>query len=408
MKWESLGFKDNPLSTDPITQDTLILYTGHADEMKTCANVLHERNVNLVIEGARGVGTTSFANYLRFAAQQDQRYLTPSNEIRVEAGWTLETLLSVVIANIVREIEIFHSEKVVKDKRFLNAKALSLTIAETYRSFGVEAFGFGVNYGKEAGITSQPVIVPSAVLGHHLEDLVQLVQTLGYKHGILLQLNNLDVGAIHEERHLKYLFNALRDYMQINGVSWLLVGDVGLRKFIAQEVDRLDDIISYEVIISPLTKPEYEELINKRIIFYRCNAKAALPVEEKVFAYLYEITKGRLRYIFGLLTRLMNTLHVGDLTDRITMEIAKPMLTKLARYRVTRNNLTPNEENVLRLVVKLENANVSAIAKEIKTTDQYASKMLNTLSKAKLVEIRKHGRNRYYTPVLDAVIAYTD
>ena len=67
-----------------------------------------------------------------------------------------------------------------------------------------------------------------------------------------LQLNNLDVGEIHEETQLKRLFNELRDYIQTNNVSWLLVGDVGLRSFIAQQVDRLDDIVSYETEIKPL------------------------------------------------------------------------------------------------------------------------------------------------------------
>ena len=60
---------------------------------------------------------------------------------------------------------------------------------------------------KNAGIASQPVIVPAATLGYHLEDLASLIQSLGYEFGILLQLNNLDVGAIHEVKHLKYLFN---------------------------------------------------------------------------------------------------------------------------------------------------------------------------------------------------------
>ncbi|MBU0581229.1 MAG: hypothetical protein KKA19_08635, partial [Candidatus Margulisbacteria bacterium] len=68
------------------------------------------------MEGARGVGTTSFSNYLRFSAQETKHYFTPRNEIRVEEGRSLETLLAVVIANIVREIELFQPEKVIKDK----------------------------------------------------------------------------------------------------------------------------------------------------------------------------------------------------------------------------------------------------------------------------------------------------
>jgi len=36
MEWESLGFKSNPLSTDPIKQETLDLYVGHEKEVAVC------------------------------------------------------------------------------------------------------------------------------------------------------------------------------------------------------------------------------------------------------------------------------------------------------------------------------------------------------------------------------------
>ena len=87
MKWESLGFSKNPLHTDPIKRGTLELYVGHEKQSEICKNVLSERNVNLVVEGARGVGTTSFANNLRFFVQDLKYYLTPQNEIRIDKGW---------------------------------------------------------------------------------------------------------------------------------------------------------------------------------------------------------------------------------------------------------------------------------------------------------------------------------
>ena len=408
MQWDSLGFKDDPFSTDPITQATLPLYVGHLEKTARCNNALSQKNVLLIVEGSRGVGTTSFSNHLRFSSQLSKGYFTPNNEIRVESDWRLEVLLTVMIANIVRELDLFHREQVIKDQRFLQAKTLSMNVAEAYRSFGVEAFGFGINYGKSAGLSSQPAIVSSAVLGHHLEDLSELVLSLGYRYGILIQLNNLDLGTIHEEKYLKYLFNSIRDYIQTDGVSWILVGDLGLRKFIAQEVDRLDDIVSYEVEIPPLTETEYELLLTKRIDFYRSNINASIPIEKEVFLYLYTITNGRLRYIFGLLQRLMNDLFVGDLTDRITITIAKPTIIALARDRIKRNTLTPGEELILKVLVRLKKANSSMLQKEIGKKMQYISPLLVKLVKSKLAIVHKIGRNRYYSPVLDAIIAYSE
>lgn len=411
MQWESLGFSGNPFDTDPIRQNTLNLYVGRDKAIQSCKNALSEKNALLVIEGERGIGTTSFGNFLRFNAQNQKKYLTPVNEIRVGAGWTIETLLGVVISNIVRELDIFQFDQVAKNKQFQDAKALTMRIAEMHRSFGAQGSflgsGAGFNYGKQAGIASQPVIVPAATLGHHLEDLANLVNSLGYEYGILLQLNNLDIGAIHEVRHLTYLFNELRDYIQTDLVSWMLVGDIGLRKFIAQHVDRLDDIVSYETRIDSLTQEEFSALINQRIQFYKNHPKAEMPIEHDVFLYLFKITKGRLRYIFGLLKRLLNELSIGDLTDKLTLDIAKPMVIKLAQERIAQYNITPKEIELLRMIVQNGSGNASKLADQLGQTRQSISRALNRLLEIKLVTVQIVGRDRVYHPSIDAEIAYT-
>ncbi|WP_440682372.1 MarR family transcriptional regulator [Cysteiniphilum halobium] len=407
MQWNALGFSDNPFNTDPIRQATLDLYVGRDKSVATCKNVLAEKNVLLIVEGARGIGTTSFGNYLRFNSQAQKKYFTPSNEIRVGAGWNIETLLAVVVGNIVRELDIFQSELVANNKKFQDAKALTMRIAETYRSFGIDALGFGLSYGKNAGITSQPSIVPAAILGHHLEDLANLVQSLGYEFGILLQLNNLDVGAIHEAKHLKYLFNELRDYIQTDIVSWMLVGDVGLRRFIAQQVDRLDDIVSYEVKIDALSEQEFLNLVDQRVSFYKTHKNAEMPVDQTVFLHLFKITKGRLRYVFGLLKRLLNELSVGDLTDRLTLDIAKPMVTKLAQERIAQYDVTPKELSLLQMIVKTGHGNASKLSVELGQSRQAVSRALVNLLEIKLLTVQQSGRDRTYYPVLEAEIAYS-
>lgn len=409
MYWQSLGYKDDPLKTSPITQETLVLYTGHNNEIKTCQNILTSSNVRIVVEGTRGVGTTSFGNYLRFTAQSDKRYFTTRNEIKVDQGWRVETLLAVIISHLIRELELISNNgTITKEARFQSAKAISSRIAETYRSFGVEAFGVGMNYGKTAGVVTQPIIVPSATLAHHIEDLVELIRKHGFKYGVLLQLNNLDIGEVHTEQDMKYLFNALRDYTQIDGISWLFVGDIGLRKFIAQQVDRMDDIISYEIKINPLSEKEFAEMLDKRFNYYKSSPKVEIPVEREVFAYLYKITAGRLRYIFGLISRLMNNLHIGDLTDKITIDLAKPMLLKLARDRIARTDITGAEEVALKLLVNLRKPTPSDVARAMKKTPQYVGRLISSLHEKQLITIERSANTKFYSPSLDAIIAYSD
>ncbi|MCK4608081.1 MAG: hypothetical protein KAT71_01255, partial [Gammaproteobacteria bacterium] len=267
MEWWLLGYKEYPFSVNPILIDTLDLFTGHEKEIAICENVLADKNIRLVIEGARGVGTTSFANYLKFVAQKKKQYFAPRDEIGVENNWNLESLLTAVISTIVRELELTHEKEVKNNKIFLEAKSLSHRISEAYNNFGVTAFSFGASHSK-TGMITQPIFVSSITLGHHLEDLGRLVLKLGYKNGVLIQLNNLDLGIVHTEEHLEYLFNAARDFFQINNISWLLVGDLGLKSFISRCVDRLDDIISDEVVVKSLNKKVYHELIKKRLDYY--------------------------------------------------------------------------------------------------------------------------------------------
>lgn len=409
MDWQAFGFKDDPLKTSPITKSTLAIFTGHTEEIKICSSVLTGSNVRLVIEGTRGVGTTSFANYLRFKAESKKLYFTPRTEIKVEPGWRLETLLAAIISNFVREIELLPSgDKLLTDPRFQSAKALSSRIAETYRAFGIDAFGFGASYGKQSGVVTQPIIVPSPTLGHHLEDLIALVQEAGYTKGVIFQLNNLDIGEIHNEEDMKYLMNALRDYTQIEGSNWFFVGDVGLRTFIAREVDRLDDIISYEVTINPIPLSELSNLIDKRVQFYRESEKVELPIRKEVFYYLYKITEGRLRYVFGLISRLMSRLHVGDLTDKVTLDIAKPMLIELGRDRLQRSNLTEMEERTVKVLVLTPNASPASIAQILNKSSQYVGRVFASLSDKGLVISKKEGRERRYSPSLDAILAYRE
>jgi hypothetical protein len=409
MEWQAFGFKNDPLKTSPIVKSTLELFTSYNKEIQECSSVLTDNSVRLVIEGSRGVGTTSFANYLRFTAEAKKIYFTPRTEIKVEQGWRSETLLAAIISNFVREIELMEDNKaIIADQRFQSTKALSSRIAETYRSFGVDAFGFGASYGKQPGIVSQPIIVPSPVLGHHFEDLIALVKKAGYKQGVLLQLNNLDIGEIHSQKEMKYLFNAIRDYTQIEGSNWLFVGDLGLRKFIAQHVDRLDDIISYEVTINPMPMTDFLKMIVKRKRFYSESANAELPIEREVLQYLYKITDGRLRYIFGLISRLMTKLHVGDLTDKVTLDIAKPALITLGKDRVQRADITAVEEQVLKSLVALKEATPSNIAMKLEKTSQYVGRVLANLVTKRLVSSQREGRDRIYTPSIDAIIAYTE
>ena len=160
MQWESMGFKDEPFRTQPITAYTLPLYTGNEEKVEKSQFVLHSNNVVMVIEGSRGVGTTSFGNFLRFKAQEEKKYFTPTSEIRIEPNWNADTLIAAVIANIVSTLELQYADDIKNRSKFKEAKAIVQRVTEIYRSFGATAFGLGASYGKSSA-TTQPMIIPT-------------------------------------------------------------------------------------------------------------------------------------------------------------------------------------------------------------------------------------------------------
>ena len=84
------------------------------------------------------------------------------------------------------------------------------------------------------------------------------------------------------------------------------------------------------------------------------------------------------------------------------------MIIKLAKERLSKNNLTSGEEDILKALVRLNSATATDLSQKLVKSRQYISKTLVNLCKAKLLEVKHIGRNRLYFPVLDVVIAYTE
>jgi hypothetical protein len=406
MQWELLGFKDDPFKTHPITSYTLALYTGNEEKIKQAKFALNTSNIVMVVEGERGVGTTSFGNFMRFTAHNEKKYFTPSSEVKVEPHWRADTLIAAVIGNIVTSLELSHHDEIKKNKDFIEAKAIVSRITETFKSFGLQGLGIGGNYG-ESGVTTQPMMMPTQMLAHYLEKLVAVVKKLGFKYGVLIQLNNLDVGTVQDEKHFTVLLNVMRDYFQMPGTSWMLVGDTELRRFIAQKVDRVDDIVGCEIEITPLSETAYWQLIQKRIQYFRINPQIELPIEKTVWLYLFKVTQGRLRYIFGLLNRLYSVLQLGVLTDYMSLDMAKPAIKSFGLQRIQRHQLSVAELLTLKTVVANKNIQVGDLAKVVGKSQTQVSKMLRCLHELRLVSYKQVWRSRHYTASIDAQLAYS-
>ena len=90
------------------------------------------------------------------------------------------------------------------------------------------------------------------------------------------------------------------------------------------------------------------------------------------------------------------------------LDIAKPMLIALGKNRIQHSDVTAAEEQALQLLVTLKSASPLIMAKNLRKTSLYIGRVLERLVKKGLVLSCKEGRNRFYKPSIDTVIAYIE
>ena len=404
INWERWELKGNPYNQDPIHEFELDLFVGREKELKICRGGLATKNVRIVIEGSRGVGTTSLGNYLRYTLLKKKDYFTPIVEIALGKNWNQDMLLANTIAALCWSLEQRHPE-IIKDREYKETKMIIQQVQEKYKSYGAQILGFGAQYGR-TGSASQPAFFPTLGLIQYFHQIRDIIAGLGYQHGILIQLNNLDLKVVHQPEEMRQFLNASRDIFQISGYNWLIVGDLGLRGFIASEVDRLDDIITIEVSVEPLDIDNVKALIEKRMRKYALGKNYINPINFEVISYLHNLTSGRLRYIFGMCTRLLNILSYEQIIERVDLEIARPIIAKLAEDRIKQRQVSASSIEVLRYLVKMGKSTPTEISKGLGKAQTAISRSLAELVRVNLTYCVEEGRRRIYYPQLDAKVAY--
>ncbi len=400
--WEKWGLKENPYSQYPIGEYSLDLFVGREKEINKCKTVLSGRNARIIIEGGRGVGTTSFANYARFTSKN---HLTPDIEISVKRDWGVEMLITNVLSAIVQATEK-KCPKVKNNKEFLRIKRSVHVIEETYKTIGLQAYVLGGQFGESKTVTLPPTI-PNVNLIMHMKELSKIIRKNGFSNGAIIHLNNLDLGTVLEKEELKKILNDARDIFLIEGYCWLLVGDTGLKGFISSQVDRLDDVISADIEIVPLSLKNIKSLILRRLEHYAFNKnKVTNPINDDVVEYLYDITNGRLRYIFGVCTNLLSLIAGDAVIKTIDLAIAKPLIVSLAKEKIDKKQISPTALNILGVIVEKKNITTMKLANTIKMKHPNVSRSIKELVKAGLVKVEEHGRINIYSPSLDAKIGY--
>lgn len=397
----------NPYVTAPIDRENLDLFVGREKHVPVAYRVLSEKSI-LVIEGDRGVGTTSLGNYLRFTKESERNNLTPNLELSVGIGWNEELLLANVLSVITWELEGRTPSKY--KAKYKEIRSAAHQIRETYRNISLQltvlGTGGGIGTNAETMVT-MPQLIPTATLIKHLIEIKDLIGASGYQKETVVQLNNLDIDTLFSPGQLSSFLNSIRDILQIDGYTWILVGDSGLRNFIADKVDRLDDIISYSCMIEPLSLEEVQSAIKARVQKYALKSSPIHPLSDDLIQVLYSSTNGRIRQIYGFATRLIHSIEDNLLIEQVTPDVALPIIKREVENRSRLYGVTKRERAVLEKITFSPGISPSRLTKDTGLSAPNVSRILSHLLKSRLVTVRQKGRSREYNAAPDVLIAFT-
>lgn len=316
MIWEQLGFRKSPYFWDEIaaSKEALQLFVGREEEgRRFMVNASEPEGCVLVVEGASGVGKSSFVNYNQYVLYEQidaypeltfrkPRLLPTVRKIQIRDNESLESIFLKIVSGCVFSIR--HAckdlgKRFPKDLQDVSDYVSRVVSGSGSFGFGASAFGFGGTVNTASGTsTSEAPEFPEMTFLEFMDTISGAVTSgLGFD-GVMVPINNLDIVSP------EYLRNAL-DYMRDSifarkGFWWVLLGGSGLQAFIRSAVPRLSGgVQGQSVALGPLSPSDFERLLSVRLHGLSLNnTHRDAPVSMRVMSYLYQRSAGDLRFTF--------------------------------------------------------------------------------------------------------------
>ena len=409
--WERYGFRDNPFDTRALSLSPGSLlsvaeaFVGRgmgSTESRLMTNFLRSTGGGrVVVEGDIGVGKTTFVNYHRYLWQTEAKtkLLTPATEISVQGDWGMRELLLNVLTLLAGRLSLSMLPKEVEGDRLLTElRALTGVLVKEWSSVsgGVSVLGVGGSAGRTKSLAVQRGEISTAGLREYLHELLERVRRLGFV-GVILHFNNLELLARRDPSRLATFFEEVRDVLQTPNVYFVFVGYSGMFQQIIVPQERVRSIFfGRSIHLPPLSREEVHQAIARRYQLLAARPKRWIPpVDDPVVDYLYEVFRGRIRFIMDAITSLVAYLPEG-MTGTLAAEAAQSLLEQLTWERV-QNLLTETELTVLRAAVREVRFTNSSLVKATGKGKQNIAKYVNRLLDLHLIHpAERRGRNVYY------------
>lgn len=402
--WSAYGLAANPffqeeLRSDPAASYPVALHVGRDAEMRLALRQLGGgTSSRMIVEGAPGIGKTSFVNKLKAEVTQ-AGMLTHAEPVRIVADSTVLSFVADVLRVLLR----------IRNTRGLPGDAFWTRTARLVE--GEDTMAGGISLGP-VGVSYQSGRIPAeAPLGTLYEVLAEAVGRLTNDLGahVLLHVNNLENLRDDDARRAARLLRDLRDFMMIAGAHWIFVGASGVDYAVFREYDQVAGIFPHAIVLEPLTENEVAELLRRRYEHLtREGAQLVAPVEPQVAADLYGLYCGDLRNFLRLLSDAsalaLGVEAIEPMSAERIVAVAAPRYARAIERRIG----VLDYQHLSRIVsgTKGGEFNVAGAAQHVGIGQSGTSRLIARLRDSGLVvQTRTEAKRVFYRPAGQVLVA---
>ena len=328
--WEPFGLQSTPFFDQPLEPTTqgvypITLYVPRGPEQRILNRIASSRNSVSLVESLPGGGKTTFLNYLRYVSSENGYLVSPSH-VRITSGFGYREFALETLTNILRPLVNNRSEnlreRATRHQAIMEAVDLVNQASRGGGGWGVEVHaeyqgvGGGLGLSRDTPAREAPPIEHARLYSMTSAVAKAARDDLGFK-GTIVHVNNLELAAIGDAAWPSVLFNDVRDYLQIDGVHFVIGASRGFYAAHIMGHPRVSPIIADPLDLVPLQAVQVKQLLEKRYEKIAISGRSLIqPVEWAAVEQMYKTFNGDLRAMFASLE--------AALEQRLTIE-ARPL-----------------------------------------------------------------------------------